>query len=279
MDDEKAHHPVIVMCHLLGVSPSGFYAWLGRGPSKRDKDDDALTGLIKKIHKESRGTYGAPRILAELKMAYGISTSEKRVARLMRLASISGVTRRHGHGTTRRNPAHTLKPDLVNREFHATEPNRLWVADITQHPTGDGWFYAATVQDAFSRKVVGWAMGERLTADLVLSAVNMAICARRPGAGLIHHSDHGSQYTSLAFARRLEEAGIMGSMGKVGSALDNALAESLWATIQTELFDRQDWPTPAALRREFFSYIEGFYNRRRRHSSLGDLSPEVESVI
>jgi len=229
--------------------------------------------LIVEIHRESRGTYGAPRIHAELTVGRGIRCSKKRVARLMRQANLVGVHRRRLKGCTKRDPLRTSFPDLVQRSFTAAAPNQLWVADITQHATGEGWLYLSVVLDVFPRAVVGWSMGERPTSDLVVDALNMATWNRRPGKGLIHHSDHGAQYTSLVFSRRLQDAGILGSMGSVGDALDNAAAESFYATLQTELLDRYTWPTRQCLRSAIFEYIECFYNRRRRHSALGYLSP------
>ncbi|MBX6378253.1 MAG: IS3 family transposase, partial [Clostridia bacterium] len=215
-----------------------------------------------------------PRIHAELVLDQGIRCSRKRVARLMRQHSLVGVHRRRLRDTTRRHPTRSPYPDRVAREFTVAAPNRLWVADITQHPTGEGWLHVAVVLDAFSRKVVGWPMAEHLRAELVLRALDMALWNRRPAPSLVHHSDHGAQYTPLAFGRRLEEAGFLGSMGSVGDALDNAVAESFFATLQTELLDRRSWPTRQTLRSAIFAYVEGFYNRRRRHSSLGYLSPK-----
>jgi putative transposase len=273
VDEEKAQHSVVTLCRVLGVSKSGYYAWHSRGPSRRAQEDADLIRRIRLIHEESRGTYGSPRIHAELRLGAGIRCSKKRVARLMRQCGLQGVSRRKGPCTTRRNRDRQPAPDLVRRDFHAKAPDRLWVADITQHPTGEGWLYTAAILDVFSRRVVGWAMGDHLRAELVIDALNMAIRNRRPPAGLVHHSDHGSQYTSLAFGKRLEDAGILGSMGTVGDALDNAVAESFWATLQTELLDRNVWPTRTVLRSAIFEYIEGFYNRRRRHSTLGYLSP------
>lgn len=229
---------------------------------------------IRDIHTASRGTYGAPRVWAELRMAQGVCCSRKRVARLMRQMGLQGVHRRPHRGLTRRDPRRPVFPDRVRRVFTVDAPDRLWVADLTQHATGEGWLYLATVLDAFSRRVVGWAMGERPTAELVIDALNMAIWNRRPGGGLVHHSDHGTQYTSLAFSRRLETAGILGSMGSVGDALDNAVAESFFATLQTELLNRDAWPTRQDLKTAIFEYIDVFYNRRRRHSALGYRSPE-----
>lgn len=273
MERQKAKHSVLIMCRVLGVSTSGFYAWRGRGPSARVRQDAKLMKLIVEIHRESRGTYGAPRIHAELRIKYGIRCSKKRVARLMRKANLVGVHRRRLKGCTKRDPARPSYPDLVQRSFTATAPNQLWVADITQHVTTEGWLYLAVIIDIFSRMVVGWSMGSRAVADLVVDALNMAVWNRKPGSSLVHHSDHGSQYTSLVFSNRLREAGILGSMGSVGDALDNAAAESFYATLQTELLDRYSWPTRQGLRSGIFEFIEGFYNRRRRHSALEYLSP------
>ncbi len=274
MEAEKAVYSVSSLCRVLGVSKSGYYAWRGRGPSRRAVEDAALLEQILAIHEASRGTYGVPRVHAELRRAHGIHCSNKRVWRLMRAAGVHGVSRRRTQGCTRRNPAHPLAPDLVQRQFTATAPNRLWVADITQHPTGEGWLYTAAVVDVFSRLVIGWAMSERLQLQIVLDALNMAVRRRRPVPGnTIHHSDHGAQYTAMAFGQRLHATGLIGSMGSVGDAFDNALMESFWATLQTELLDRQTWPTRSSLRSAIFEYIEAFYNRRRAHSALGYLTP------
>jgi putative transposase len=191
----------------------------------------------------------------------------------MRAAGLAGISRRRSRGCTRRNPRQEPYPDLVQRDFTPTAPDRLWVADITQHRTEEGWLYLAAVLDVFSRMVVGWAMGAQVVAGLVVRALTMAIRRRRPDGGLVHHSDHGAQYTSLAFGRTLREAGLAGSMGSVGDALDNAVAESFFASLQTELLDRHACATRAELRSAIFEYIEAFYNRRRRHSTLGYLSP------
>ena len=271
---EKAVHSVCILCRVLKVSRSGFYDWSQRGPSRRKVEDEALLQEILEIHKASRETYGVPRVHAALRRDRGVHCSRKRVARLMREAGVRGISRRRPEGTTRRNPSDPLSPDLVQRQFTADAPNRLWVADITQHPTGEGWLYTAAVVDVFSRKVIGWSMSESLEIQIVLSALNMAIRSRSPlPGGTIHHSDHGSQYTAMAYGQRLQATGLVGSMGSVGDAYDNALMESFWATLQSELLDRQTWPTRSSLRSEIFEYIEGFYNLRRAHSSLDMLSP------
>lgn len=220
MEREKAEHAVTRMCDLLEVSTSGYYAWRKRGASARAQQDAKLLVRIRDIHQASRGTYGAPRVQAELRLGQGIACSRKRVARLMRRAGLSGVHRRRLRGGTRRHPEQPPAPDLVQRDFVVWAANRLWVADLTQHGTDEGWLYLATVLDAFSRRVVGWAMGPRVRTELVVEAVDMAIGNRRPGPGVVHHSDHGSQYTALAFTQRLQQAGLAASMGSVGDALD-----------------------------------------------------------
>jgi putative transposase len=210
---------------------------------------------------------------AELRLGLDIWVGRKRVARLMGAAGLQGCHRRRLRGLTRRDPQAAPTPDLVERNFTPPAPDRLWVADITQQRTGEGWLYLAVVLDAFSRRIVGWSMADHLRTDLVLDALDMAIAQREPAAGLIHHTDHGCQYTSLAFGRRLQHAGLVASMGTVGDALDNAVAESFFATLECELLDRYDWPTRQALRNAVFDFIEGFYNRQRRHSTLDDLTP------
>ena len=261
------------MCSRLGVSTRGYYAWRSRPPSPRAVADAALMNLITSIHTDSRGTYGAPRVHAELRLDHGIGCGRKRVAPLMRTAGLEGVHRRRRQGLTRRDPTAEPSDDLVERNFRPAEADRLWVADITQQRCWDGWLDVAVVIDAYSRRVVGWSMADHLRTELVLDALNMAVAHRRPQAGVVHHSDHGRQYTSLAFGRRLRETGLVGSMGSVGDCFDNAVAESFFATLECELLDRQSWPTRRVLASAVFDFIEVFYNRRRRHSTLGYLSP------
>lgn len=261
------------MCRVLGVSTSGYYAWRSRGPSARAQGDERLLAEIVAIHAQSRGTYGAPRVHAELQLRLHWRCSRKRVTRLMKAAGLAGIHRRRQYGTTRRTPQAEPFPDLVQRQFRPAAPDRIWVNDMTQHRTAEGWLYLSVVLDAFSRMVIGWAMGDRAMTDLVLRSVSMAVRNRRPAGNVIHHSDHGSQYTSLAFGQHLVKSGLIGSMGTVGDALDNAVAESFFATLQTELLDRQAWPTRSALMTAIFEYIEAFYNRQRRHSTLEYLSP------
>ncbi len=261
-----------MLCRLLSVSTSGFYAWRKRPPSLRAGADAALSEQIRVIHTASRGTYGAPRIHAELR-ATGSRCARKRVARLLRVVGLVGCHRRRGIGTTRRQEDAVPAPDHVRRDFCVSAPDRLWVADITYVPTWAGFLYLAIVLDAYSRRIVGWAMANHLRTELVLDAIDMAIMRRRPTAGVIHHSDQGSQYTSLAFGRRLREAGIVASMGSRGDCFDNAMAESFFATLECELLSRQRFPTHTAARLALFDFIEGFYNTQRRHSALDYLSP------
>jgi putative transposase len=272
VDAERASFKVATMCRVLGVSPSGYWAWVKRPPSARSRSDLALAGEIRRIHAESRGTYGVPRIHAELRFA-GTRCSRKRVARLMRTAGLEGVHRRRFVRTTRTDRSAAPAPDLVNRAFTADRPDRLWVADITYLPTWQGFLYLAVVVDVFSRMVVGWSMAGHLRTELIGAAIDMAIARRRPAAGLVHHSDRGTQYTSIAFGLRCREAGIVQSMGSTGDAYDNAMAESFFATLETELIDRSGWRTRADARLAVFDYIEAFYNPRRRHQGLGHLSP------
>lgn len=267
----QADFSVSVMCRVLGVSRSGFYAWRTRQPSARAQADAALQQRIKHIHAHSRATYGRPRIQASLR-AEGISVSGKRIARLMRLATLVGVSRRkqapRAGGRKETPPA----PDLVHRQFAATGPNMLWVADITYVPTQAGFLFLAVVLDAWSRRVVGWAMARHLRSELVLAALAMALRQRRP-QDVIHHSDQGTQYTSLAFGQRCKEAGVRPSMGSVGDCFDNALCESFFATLECELLERESFSTQAVAKLAIFQYIEGWYNSHRLHSALGYQSP------
>jgi len=270
VSENRAIHPVATLCRVLGVSSSGYYAWWKRALSRRAKDDAVLIERIGAIHSASKGTYGAPRIHAELK-ANGIHIGKKRVARLMCQAGLAGVSRRRFVTTTVRDGARQA-PDLVERDFTAERPNLLWVADITYIPTWAGFLYLAVALDAFSRRIVGWAMATSLHTQLVLDALNMALATRRP-KDVVHHSDQGSQYTSIAFGKRCREAGVRPSMGSAGDAYDNAMAESFFATLECELLDRRRFKTQVEARMAVFEFIEGFYNPRRRHSSLGYLSP------
>jgi putative transposase len=270
---EKAHHPISVMCRMLDVSPSGFHAWQHRAPSDRQLSDAWLTEQIAQIHHANRGVYGAPRVHSELRLAHGIRVGRKRVERLMRQAGLSGLVPKRRGRTTIRVPGVRVADDLIGRQFRPAAPNVLWVADITYLRTWEGWLYLAAVQDAFSRRIVGWSMTDHMRSDLVVDALNMAIARRQPEAGLIHHSDQGSQFVSLAFGQAAGKAGIARSMGSRGDCFDNAVAESFFATLKKELIHRHSWPDREQLRREVFDYIEIFYNATRRHSTLGMLSP------
>jgi len=273
MTAHQAEHRVATMARVLGVSPSGYYAWRKRPLSPRACTDVALTAQIEAAHRASRGTYGAPRIHADL-AAQGIHVGGKRVARLMRGAGLQGVSRRKSCRTTVRDDTARPAPDLVARQFTAAGPDRLWVADITYVPTGAGFLYLAVVVDAWSRRVIGWAMAAHLRTELVVAALEMALAQRR-AAEVIHHSDHGCQYTSFAFGSRCRDAGVRPSMGSIGDAYDNALCESFFATLECELLDRARFPTHAAARLAVFDFIEGWYNPRRRHSALDYLSPMI----
>jgi len=269
----QADSSVRTACRVLRVSPSGYYDWLNRGPSRRALANVELTQRIDEVHRASDATYGMPRIHAEL-AAQGVAAGRNRIARLMRAHGLRGVSRRRGWCvTTRRDPTARPAADLVQRHFVATAPNELWVADMTYIPTWAGFGYLAVVLDVFSRKVVGWAFGQRQTADLVLAALNMALQTRRPAGGVIHHSDQGSQYTSLEFGKRCSTMGVRPSMGSVGDAYDNAMAESFFASLECELIDRRAWKTFVEARLEIFTWIEAWYNPRRRHSALQYLSP------
>ena len=259
------------MCELLDVSTSGFYAWRGHTPSKRAVENAALTELIAEIHVWSRGTYGAPRIYHELRER-GCHVSKNRIARLMREAQLQGVSRRRKRVTTHRSPHARPAPDLVQRRFKANGPDQLWVSDITHIPTQTCPLYLAVVLDVWSRRIVGWAMEGHLRTELVLSALNMALDQRKP-VHVIHHSDQGCQYTSIAFGKRCIETGVLPSMGSAGDCYDNAMCESFFATLECELIDRTWFPNHQVARREIFDFIEGWYNPHRRHSGIENRSP------
>ena len=273
MRAHQAQLRIATMARVPGASPgtSGFYAWRQRGRSARERSDEALTARVRAIHAHSRGSYGAPRIQAEL-AEQGTPVSRKRVARMMRQAGLAGVSRRKGPRTTRRDAQARPAPDLVEREFHADAPDRLWVADITYVPTLAGFLYLAIVLDVFSRRIVGWSMAGHLRTELVLDALDMAVEQRRPGS-VIHHSDQGCQYTSFAFGERCRRWGVVPSMGSVGECFDNAMAESFFATLECELLDRTHFHDHHQARRAIFEFIEGWYNPHRRHRGLGQQSP------
>jgi transposase InsO family protein len=261
---------VAVTCRVLEVSRSGYYEWRGRGPSPRDLADAYLANEIHDIHAASRHTYGAPRVGFELRLGRGVRVGGKRIARLMRVLGINGICaprkRRH-------RPAPAVHDDLVQRRFVADAPDRLWCTDITEHPTGEGKVYCAAVLDVYSRRIVGWSIADHMRSELVVDALQMARWNRRPEPGTIVHADRGAQYTSWIFGHRLREAGLLGSMGRVASSVDNTMMESFWSTMQRELLDRQRWATRADLASAIFEWIEGFYNPIRRHTSIDGLSP------
>jgi transposase InsO family protein len=262
---------VAAACRVLQVSTSGYYEWRDRPPSPRAVADEALTEQIRAVHEVSRGTYGVPRVHAELRLRCDVRCSRKRVARLMRRAGLRGLHRRRWRRCATSAPVHD---DLVQRRFVADAPNRLWLTDITEHRTREGKVYLAAVLDVYARRVVGWSIADHLRAELVVDALEMARWRRRPAPGqTVLHSDRGAQYTSWAFGHRLRQAGLLGSMGRVGSAYDNAMMESFFSTLQRELLDRTSWTTRKELASAIFEWIEAWYNPRRRHTSIGMHSP------
>jgi len=270
---KKAEHSISIMCRVLEVSRSGFHAWQSRRPSNRRLEDERLIARISEIHAENRRVYGSPRVHAELVLGDGERLGRKRVERLMRQAGISGLIPRRRGRTTIRVPGVRVCDDLVDRAFAAGAPDRIWVADITYLRTWQGWLYLVAVQDLYSRRIVGWSMADHMRTELVTDALQMALAHRRPDPGLIWHSDQGSQFVSLAFGQQARAAGIAQSMGSRGDCYDNSVAESFFATLKKELIYRGSWPEKSALRSEIFDFIEVFYNRRRRHSTLGMRSP------
>ena len=273
---EAAHHAVALLGRVLDVSRSGYYGWRGRGERARTAADAALTMRIVAAHAASRGTYGSPRVHADLHAA-GVACGRRRVARLMRAAGLRGCRgHRRAMRTTIADRAATPAPDRVERAFAPAQvgaPDRLWFADISDVATHEGWLYLAIVLDAFSRRVVGWAMADHLRTELVTDALALALGNRRPPAGLVHHADRGCQYTSLAFGATLRAAAILPSTGSVGDCYDNAVAERFFATLKVELLHRHPWPTHVAAQLAIFEFIEVWYNRRRRHSTLSYRSP------
>ena len=261
------------MCRALGVNRTSFHDWQHRVPSDRALTDAWLTEKIKQIHADSDGTYGARRIHAELRLEHEIRVGRKRVERLMKAAGISGLVARKRRRTTVRLPGVRVAADLLERDFRPEGPDQTWSADITYISTWEGFLYLAHVQDLFSRLIVGWSMADHLRSELVVDALEMALARRRPARGLIHHSDQGCQYTAVLFTKRCAKAGIEVSMGSVGDCYDNAVCETFHASLKKEKIYRQSWPTRATARTAIFEYIEGWYNPRRRHSTLGYLSP------
>ena len=271
MSEHQAEYRIRVMCRVLGVSASGYYAWKQREPSARERANMRLLERIRTLHAKSRQTYGVPRMMVELTEA-GETVGHNRVARLMRENGLVGASRRKGCWTTRRNKDARPAPDLVERKFVADAPDRLWVADITYVPTWAGFLYLAVVLDVFSRRIVGWAMANHLRTELIVGAFEMALARRRP-EDVIHHSDQGCQYTSIEFGSRCREAGVRPSMGSVGDCFDNAMCESFFATLECELLERYKLHSQAQAVPVVFEFIEGWYNTQRRHSALGYISP------
>jgi len=272
MAEHESEFRIQRMCHVLGVGRSGYYAWCSRSASQRIQEDEVLLVKIQQEYQISRGTYGSPRIHAALQKQ-GVKCSQKRVARLMRLHKIAGQKRRKRRPiTTQRDPSAMPAPNLLNQEFHASAPDQKWVSDITYIETAEGWLYLASVLDLFSRKVVGWAMADHMEASLVEDALKMALQQRQPEAGLLHHSDQGRQYTSVAYQSRLANAHCQVSMSRTGNCYDNAAMESFFGTLKTECAT-QPFATRAQARTAIFEFIEAWYNRQRLHSSLDYLSP------
>ncbi len=272
IEAERASFPVPLMCRMLGVSRSGYYGWRGRPPSATERADANLTERIEEIHKRSRETYGSPRVHAELR-ALGTRCGRKRVERLMQEAGLRGCVRGRRKRTTRRSGRAVVAKDLPQRSFAATQIDKVWVADITYVVTREGFLYLAFILDVHSRRIVGWAMENHLRTEIVVDALQMAVWRRKPAPGLVHHSDQGVQYTALSFAERLREVGITPSMGRTGTALDNAMAESFVSTLKAELVSRLEFPSRQAAKTAIFEYLETFYNTRRLHSALGYMSP------
>jgi len=274
IDDHRDEFPVRRMCKVLNASPSGYYAWLKRPLSAREMANQQLVKEIKAVHAANHEIYGSPRIYRALK-AQGVACSENRVARLMRLYHIRAKQSRRYKVTTKRNKAHLVAPNLLKRDFLAERPDHKWLADITYISTREGWLYLAVILDLYARRVVGWAMSDRMTSDLTVGALKMAIRQRQPGPGLIHHSDQGSQYTDSTYQQLLQDHAIQASMNGIGNWYDNAPMESFFGTLKSELVHHRLYPTRNEARADLFFYIESFYNRHRLHSTLGYLSPEA----
>jgi len=271
---ERSAHPIGLLCRVLGVSRAGYYAWRDRPESLRQQQNHHLTRQIQVVHARSKGRYGAPRVHAELQ-AQGVVCGRQRVARLMRTAGLHGKGKRKYRVTTRSDHDHSLAQNVLARQFEVSEPNAVWAGDLTYLPTKEGWLYLAVLIDLYSRRVVGWAMDERITTALPLAALEMACKGRRPAPGLVHHSDRGSQYASWAYQRALRRMGAVPSMSRKGDCWDNAVVESFFASLKRELLDGRVFASRVQARLEVFEYIEVFFNRQRRHSTLGFLAPVV----
>jgi putative transposase len=273
IEDHRQEFRVTLMCRVLDVSSSGYYAWRKRPSSVREMANNALLKEIKAAHQASNGVYGSPRIYHEVKGK--VQCSENRVARLMKKHGIAAKQKKRYKRTTKANGAHPVTPNLLNQDFSAAAPNKKWTTDITYIPTLEGWLYLAVVLDLFSRRVVGWAMSARMTSNLVIDAFKMAVRQRQPAIGLIHHSDRGSQYTGSAYQQLLKDNHCRVSMSGTGNCYDNAPAESFFGSLKMELIHHTIYNTRDQARADIFFYIEAFYNRQRRHSTLGYVSPEV----
>ena len=272
IEAEKALYPVLVLCRVMQVGRSGFYAWLRRAPSARTQADAVLQGQIDRAFLGSRGTYGSPRIRAQLN-AEGVQVSKRRVARLMRRRGLCGLRKARFTRTTDSRHKLPIAPNLLARNFTATAPNAVWVTDVTFIWTLQGWLYLAALLDLYSRRVVGWAMSAHNDQALVLKALNMALCRRQPPQGLIHHSDRGSVYCGTAYLAMLKAHGIKPSMSRKGDCWDNAVAESFFGTLKQELLFRRQLEPRRTAQTAIFEFLEAYYNRKRRHSTLGFLSP------
>ena len=273
IQDHQSEFPVRRMCSVLGVSSSGYYAWQSRPVSPQVQANQKLMPEIRAIHSRSRKTYGSPRVHAELKEG-GFRVGKNRVARLMRAEHLRGQRKTKQPRTTDSQHSHPVAPNRLNRDFHATRPNEKWLADITYIPTAEGWLYLAVVLDLFSRKIVGWAFAATLESCLVEQAFRMAVQDRLVLSGLLHHSDRGSQYAGEAYQRLLADQQVQTSMSRTGDCYDNAPMESFFSTLKCEHVHFQNYQSRREATTDIFSYIVGFYNRQRRHSSLGYLSPE-----
>jgi putative transposase len=274
IEEHREEFPIIRMCKELEVSSSGYYAWRGRPPSVREMANQELFKKIEIVYNENHGVYGSPRIYRELD-DQGVECSENRIARLMHLRDLKAKQTKRFKTTTKRNRAHPVAPNLLKRDFGADRPDQKWLTDITYIPTQEGWLYLAAVLDLFSRRIVGWAMSDRMTGDLTTDALKMAILQRQPTLDLIHHSDQGSQYTDGTYQQLLKDWNIQVSMNGTGNWYDNAPMESFFGTLKSEWVYHHTYLTRDEARTDLFYYIEVFYNRRRRHSALDYLCPEA----
>jgi putative transposase len=279
IEDHRHAYPVRVLCAVLEVSPAGYYAWRARSPSARSSANAELVAAIRRVHHDSAGRYGSPRVHAALR-TQGRGTSRGRIERLMRRHGIRAIMAppRRVRTTDSRHEL-PIAPNVLARDFTAAAPNRVWLADITYIPTDEGWLYLAAVMDLYSRKIVGWAMRDHLRTELAATALMMAVQRQRPAAGLIHHSDRGVQYASYDYRAALNAAGMTASMSRKADCFDNAPMESFFHTLKTELVHHRQYATRADARRDIFAFIEGFYNRTRLHSAIGYISPiEMEQT-